>query len=43
MNCEKCPIKDECGLAKEKSKVCPLVALIQEWRSKILRKIMGES
>ena len=41
MNCEECPIKDECGLAEEKSKVCPLVALIEEQRAKILLKMMG--
>jgi len=35
MNCNKCPIKEECG----SSTVCPLVILIQEWRERYLSKL----
>jgi len=41
MDCEKCPIKDECGLAEEKSKVCPLVELIKEYRTRVMLRLMG--
>jgi len=39
MDCEKCPIAEECGLADRESKTCPLVALISEWRIQLLKKI----
>jgi len=40
LKCEKCPIAEECGLSDEGKKMCPLVALIKEWRVRTLRKTM---
>jgi len=42
MNCEKCPIREECGVNEKQAKsgtvVCPLVALVQEWRIRMLKR-----
>ena len=43
MNCDKCPIREECGVNEEQAKsgtvFCPLVALMREWRTRMLKKI----
>jgi len=46
MDCEKCPIREECGVTEEQAKsgnvYCPLVAVMQEWRARMLKKIVSE-
>jgi len=39
VDCKKCPIAEECGLSEKEKKMCPLVALIREWRRRTLKKI----
>lgn len=46
MDCEKCPVRKECGVTEEQAEsgniYCPLAALMQEWRFRMLKKITSE-
>jgi len=41
LDCEKCPIAKECGLAEDKDKVCPLIYMLREWRVRIWKRFLG--
>jgi len=41
LDCEKCPIAKECGLAEDENKVCPLAYILREWRVRMFKKLLG--